>query len=169
VRQPQAVICGLVAAAIAHPAGAQQHSDAARSIERPLTSAVERVASDPATWSQRPAHRRIPKGFLWTGVGLLSYGGLLIFLGAGYGPDHFDCPRGDCRVCTPDCPKSQDILYRGARPFLASGAAVIAVGAVIGATRSPDLMPRISLDRGGVAIHQAVPLHRWWRRAPTRE
>jgi hypothetical protein len=47
--------------------------------------------------------------------------------------------------------------------FTASGAAVPSVGAVIGAKRSPDLVPRISLDHQGFAIHQAIPLRRWRR------
>jgi hypothetical protein len=127
-----------------------------------LRSSMQRAASQAAA-QQRQRHRLMPKGFLWTGVGLLGYGGFLLALGEGYGPDHLDCPKGDCRVCTPDhqnCPRTRDLLRKGSRPFVASGAAVLAIGALIGATRSPDLAPRVTVNRRGFAIQQPVHLGR---------
>jgi hypothetical protein len=167
--QLRAVICCLVVTGLAHPVNAQPSPQTERSDERPLTSAAERAVSEAARQPQRRSHHRMPRGFLWTGVGLAGYGGFLIFLGTAYGPDHLDCPGGDCRTCKPDCPKTRATLYRGSLRFLGSGAAVLAVGAAIGASRSPDLVPRISLNRGAVAIHQPVPMRHWWHHAPSRE
>ena len=134
-----------------------------------LRRSIQRAASQAATQQGPQKNHRMPKGFLWTGVGLLGYGGFLFGLGAAYGPDHLDCPGGDCRVCTPDCPKTQDTLFRGGTLFVASGAAVLVIGAVIGAKRSPDLAPRVTVNRRGFAIQQPVPVHPWRRHASARE
>lgn len=127
-----------------------------------LRSSMQRATFEAAA---RPRHENhlMPKGFLWTGVGLLGYGGFLFMLGEGYGPGNRDCPRGDCRVCAPDnqnCPKTQDELRSGAGRFAASGLAVLVVGAWIGGKRSPDLAPRVTFNRHGFAIQQPVHLGR---------
>ena len=95
---------------------------------------------------------------------LVGYGGFLLLLGVGYGPDHLDCPAGDCRVCDNTCPKTRDTLFKGARLFVASGAAVLGVGAAIGASRSPALVPRVTVGSEGIAVRHTLPLQRWWRR-----
>ena len=127
-----------------------------------LRSSIQRTAFEEAARQQHQTKLPMPKGFLWTGVGLLGYGGFLLWLGERYG-DRLDCPRGDCSVCAPDhhdCPRSQDVLRSGAGISAASGVAVLVVGAVIGARRSPDLAPRVTLNRRGFAIQQPVPLGR---------
>ena len=136
-----------------------------------LRSSIQRAATQAAAQQQQQANHRMSKGFLWTGVGLLGYGGFLLWLGESYGPDHLDChDKGDCTVCAPDhhdCPKTQDVLFRGATVFAASGAAVLVIGALIGAKRSPDLAPRVTLNRRGLAIQQPVHLGR--RHAAARQ
>jgi hypothetical protein len=165
----RSVVLGVVITAIASPVMAQQQPQLDGSEARPLIAAAGRAVREAAASPRPRTNHRMPKGFLWTGVGLLGYGGFLVFLGVGYGPDHRDCPRGNCQVCTNDCARSQDTLFRGARVFAASGAAVLAVGAMVGASRSPDLLPRISLDHQGIAIQQAIPLRRWGRHAPAQD
>ena len=155
---------GLAAQSIAGSPTREEGVSASSDSERDWPRAIHRAASR-AAQDDSQEHRVMPKGFQWTGVSLVGYGGFLFLLGVGYGPDHLDCPGGDCRVCNDTCPKTQDTLFRGGRLFVASGAAVLAVGAAIGARRSsPDLAPRVTLGREGLAIQQPVPLRRWWHR-----
>ena len=135
-----------------------------------LQSSIQKAATQAAAHQQQQANHRMPKGFLWTGVWLLGSGGFLLWMGERYGPDHLDCPGGDCSVCAPDhhnCPKSRDVFNSMAGRFAATGAAVLVVGALIGARRSPALAPRVAVNRRGFAIQQPVRL--WRGHAEARE
>ena len=129
---------------------------------------MERAAIQAAAEQEPQQNHRMPKGLLWTGVGLLGYAGLMAALGESYGPDHLDCPGGNCSVCAPDrsnCPRTQAVLFKGAAVFAASGLALL----VIGAVRSHATATRVTFSGQGFAIQQPVPLHFKRPRAAARE
>lgn len=151
------IIVGFVAVLLALPASAQD-----------LRSSIQRAASQAAAQQEPQENHGMPKGFLWTGVGLLGYAGFLVALGESYGPDHLDCPGGNCSACTPDrsnCPTTQKVLFKGAAVFAASGLTLL----VIGGARAHAMAPRVTFRRRGFAIQQPVPLHFKRPRAAARE
>lgn len=144
----RALSIGLMVALFASPLRAQTLSDA-----------ISRAASETAI-SQAQDERRegIPRGFLWTGIGLLAAGGLSLAIGAAAG-DETACVSIGSRF-EEDCVSIRKVALITGGVLAGTGGALLGIG-----ISKSHHSPTISVVRGGVVVRQRLPLNFPKRRA----
>ena len=148
----RALAFGLATALFASPVYAQHFDD---SIARAATQAATAAAQDAARPTLQP-RGRIPRGFLWTGVGLLAAGGLYFGVAAAAG-DEQACVSIGSRS-NGDCISVRKVGLITGSILAGTGGSLIAVGVA-----KSHNAPSISFGPAGVVVQQKLPLRsKFW-------
>ena len=110
-----------------------------------LQSAIQRAAAQAATQTGQGSSRPIPRGLLWTGIGLLGGGGLYLALGAGTDASERTCVSGECV-------SNRKVLLITGTVLAATGGALLAIG-----VSKSHAAPSIAFTPGGIALRQSLP------------
>src|SRR5713101_8287179 len=111
-----------------------------------LRSSIQRAAAQAATQTAQASSRPIPRGLLWTGIGLLGAGGFYLAAGAATDANLRTCVGGECL-------SNRKVLLVTGTVLAATGGALLAIG-----ISKSHAAPSIAFTPGGVAIRQRAPL-----------
>jgi hypothetical protein len=134
------LIFGLVSGLSVLPLNAQSLNDA-------ISRAATEVATQPAQ-SQRS--EGIPRGLLWTGIGLLAGGALYLAIGATAGDDTA-CVSIGTRVSSQDCTSIRTVALVTGSVLSATGGTLLGIGIA-----KSHHSPSISFVPNGVVARQRI-------------
>ena len=132
---PRLLTMALVACLSASTAGAQS-----------LKEAVTRAAAEAAAQQAQPRSEGIPRGLLWTGVGLLGGGGFYLAAGAASSANQVTCVADSCV-------SNRKVLLTTGVILAAVGGALLAIG-----VSKSHAAPSIVFTPGGIGVRQSVPI-----------
>ena len=116
-------------------------SASAQDFQRSIQREAARAAAQTGAAGSRP----IPRGLLWTGIGLLGGGGFYLAAGAATDANERTCIGGECVG-------NRKVLLITGTVLAATGGALLALG-----VSKSHAAPFIAFTPGGIAVRQPVP------------
>jgi hypothetical protein len=139
----------LVAVLALSVCGSPALAQSLRGSTHPLRDSIVREAVSIAQQSGQAKDNPIPPGYLWTGIGLLAGGGLNFAIGAAYSDPCSGIPSS-LFVCEDSTRK---LLFTVGAALAGAGAIVLWAG---NNKRNAELLPAVTLTRGGIALQSRV-------------